>query len=1182
MPTESPGPPGTPTRLSARLTDLYARKAVELGFCTVRQALAAVHARQRDPDGPTIDRLFVALGILSEAQAEDVRLAVRALLRDLGADDRQRLDVAFGAIALRGGFLTPEEWDRVVRAHGERVARGEIVPVADIVRGLRLLEGRALDRIVAAVEAQWAVCDACGAGQNTLGREPGATVACRVCGEAVPVPDAPQPRVVDEVIEIGSPEGAETRAFLPPFPPEPTPNEESVGGDAPDVGPLPSSSPPAPRDIGPYRVIREVGRGGMGVVYEAVDRELGRRVALKVIARGDGAETEEQAERFQREARAASKLDHPGIVKVYGAGEDAGVRYFAMEFVSGPSLADLLRDEGPLPPERAAHVVARVARALDYAHQRGVIHRDVKPANIMLREADGAPLITDFGLAREAREVTITKTGQILGTPAYMAPEQVSGERRDVGPASDQYSLGATLYELLSGRLPFEQAELQSLMLAVMFHSPPRLTPRSTGVPRALETIVKKTLEKDPRHRYATCAALAEDLEAFRKGTRIAARPPGLLTRAWRWAARNRRLAAAATVAAVLAPVAVGFYFRARWQGEAAQASGDRADAATRDREKAEAELRERERLAADARARRDAALPHLERGRALVEGTTNLDVLREALPYLNNAIREDAAWADAWYCRGRAYRRLAEYAAAIKDFRAALAADPAHFKARYELAVCLLSSVANVDSSMGIRDEAAREFEVLDTQPAAREYALVAKAYAALLAQRYEEALSLCDQAEAVNPQFGDLYAVRGGIFGYYLWGQSDIMLDRTDPKRFDVARAIADMEKAVKYDPLNRESLIVLARLFMDANRFDDAERLVARVLDLDASYARALFWRAHAHVRHERYEEALADLDRVAAGLRPTETSGARVYSTRGFLNFLLRRFEPARADLSLLQDGGRPGIDLFAMYLLSATCALLDDVDGAMTAWAKAEKALASQRDAKDIGRILNFLSLNSAFVPVMRRTFHLEPGVFLLPPEKKNACRTIFSFLRLTPESAAAVKWYREYNTSRIFSITRDIELVTRGIAVVLDDEAAFAKVSEVSKRTTNGLGPAQFASLLGAIVVYERYDLALTKEGEPPDAAAYVLRASGRTLISNDTGALADLTAAAAQPSGGDLLAVRYGIATIHARLGAADAALDALRLSARTGWNRWAETRADEDFRKVAGDSRFGELTGG
>ncbi len=273
---------------------------------------------------------------------------------------------------------------------------------------------------------------------------------------------------------------------------------------------------------GPYELVEEVGRGGMGIVYRARQVNLGREVAVKMILRGLLASGSDR-QRFRVEAEAAAGLAHPHIVPVYEVGEREGRPYFTMKYISGCTLLHRLAQR-PLPPREAAGIMARVSRAIDYAHRHGVLHRDLKPSNVLIDE-QGEPHVTDFGLAKQTQQVaSLTQTGAVVGTPAYMAPEQAVGDRGEVGPASDVYSLGAILYHMQTGRPPFQAASAVDTVLLVLEQDP--LPPRMLNpkADRDLEMITLRCLQKPPDLRYASAGELAADLEAYLNDEPIAAR----------------------------------------------------------------------------------------------------------------------------------------------------------------------------------------------------------------------------------------------------------------------------------------------------------------------------------------------------------------------------------------------------------------------------------------------------------------------------------------------------------------------------------------------------------------------------------------------------------------------------------------------------------------------------------
>lgn len=336
-----------------------------------------------------------------------------------------------------------------------------------------------------------------------------------------------------------------------------------AGGTLPSYGPGPAAafgstsalgnglSAPASRGgqlpvagdrIGDYHLVKELARGGMGVVYEATDVNLGRRVALKLLLSQDLDDDNVLVRRFLTEARELSNLSHPNIAGVYGASRDAnGRHYMAMEFLEGEELKEQIVRDGSIEPRRAAEIVLKLAQALSHAHGAGVLHRDIKPSNVIVTEA-GEPKLVDFGLARnvEDERERLTKTGEIMGTPAYMPPEQAGGEKSRVGPLADVYSLGATLYHMLAGEPPFRGTSVMNLINKVLSEDPLPPSSHNDGIPSALEAICLKAMEKELEDRYESAADLALDLERF-LGPRgeVSAKSRGPLGRALRWASRK-------------------------------------------------------------------------------------------------------------------------------------------------------------------------------------------------------------------------------------------------------------------------------------------------------------------------------------------------------------------------------------------------------------------------------------------------------------------------------------------------------------------------------------------------------------------------------------------------------------------------------------------------------------------
>jgi WD40 repeat protein/serine/threonine protein kinase len=434
------------------------------------------------------------------------------------------------------------------------------------------------------------------------------------------------------------------------------------------AGPSVAGALPWPRVPG-YEILDELGRGGMGVVYQARQVALDRVVALKMILAGSQAGPAERA-RFRAEAEAVARLQHPNIVQIHEVGEYQGMAYFSLEFCPEGSLAAKL-DGTPLPARTAAPLVETLARAMHHAHEHGIVHRDLKPANVLL-VSDGVvsgewsdptrhpsaltpdqPKITDFGLAKILHgepgadapgSPGRTQTGAILGTPSYMAPEQAGG--KGVGPAADIYALGAILYELLTGRPPFKAATALDTVLQVVSDDPVPPRHLQPKIPRDLETICLKCLEKDPGRRYLSAHALAQDLRRFLDSEPIAARPVTTIERAWKWARRRPAVASLAVLTAAITLAGMGLV---TWQWRSAEYERERAD------DRAEGEARARRDARAQLR-KAEAALYVNQIGQS--QQALRQRDLGEAERLLNECAADKRGW-EYYYLSGLLHRSL-------------------------------------------------------------------------------------------------------------------------------------------------------------------------------------------------------------------------------------------------------------------------------------------------------------------------------------------------------------------------------------------------------------------------------------------------------------------------------------------------------------------------------------------
>ncbi len=475
-----------------------------------------------------------------------------------------------------------------------------------------------------------------------------------------------------------------------------------------------------PRVAG-YEILSVLGEGGMGIVFKARQIRLDRFVALKMIRAGTGARPQDLA-RFEAEALAVAAIEHPNIIRIFEIGEHAGMPYCSLEYLSGGNLARKIGGK-PQAVGDAARIVATLASAMEMAHSRGIVHRDLKPANVLIA-ADGTLKVTDFGLVKRLEEDSSqTRTGSILGTPSYMSPEQANGETHQIGAAADQYALGAILYELLTGRPPFQGTSILDTLEQVRKKEPVPPSQLQTKIPRDLETICLKCLEKEQTRRYSGTEALVEDLRRFQAGEPIVARPVSQPERAWRWCLRNRRVASLIAIAAssvlvalaVSAAAAVTNYqhnqiLRATNTAlaEAKKLADEQKSIAVGKQKLAEDAARaanEQNRNAVDTEVAWIDALEHKlrhvpdiqdVREQMLTDATTNLDNSVRAMTGLRSVIGWDPKDEEKnWRSLARARQRLGEFSLSLNRFSDAMK----HFRSMDEIIETLAK--ANPDDPM-------------------------------------------------------------------------------------------------------------------------------------------------------------------------------------------------------------------------------------------------------------------------------------------------------------------------------------------------------------------------------------------------------------------------------------------------------------------------------------------------
>jgi tetratricopeptide (TPR) repeat protein len=689
---------------------------------------------------------------------------------------------------------------------------------------------------------------------------------------------------------------------------------EFVRGAAPSLSTESDAAPVEPdRSLGDYRLIREVGRGGMAVVYEAEQVSLGRRVALKVLPFASVLDPK-QLQRFKNEALAVAGLRHPNIVPVHAVGCERGVHYYAMQLIEGQSLAQAIRDlkEGPTADapktplsshgshrtpgyvRTAVALCVQAAEALDHAHQLGIVHRDVKPANLLVDPA-GTLWVTDFGLASSRKDAGLTTTGEIVGTVRYMSPEQALAKRVPVDHRTDVYSLGATLYELLTLEPAFPGDDPHAVMRDIASREPVPPRQRNPALPVDVETVLMKAMTKDPAGRYGTAQEMADDLKRYLTDRPVLARRASVVERVVRWS-RRHRAGVAATVVVLLVgagALAIGAKQEERKTREAlakAEENLDRAYLAVKRflSQTVSTTLSNSPTLTPDTRAdlekalefydrylteRRDAA-GHVDRSGAL----SLLERYDEAVLAAERAIQIDPTLQRAHFARGVALRRLGRPEEALREFDRSLELAPDRPESLLERGIALQElkrpeeALASWDrairlapekpqphnnrglyfDSIGKHAEALENYDrALKAEP--RYYVThVNRSISLSRLGRLPEALEAIDRALALNPDEARGHLQRGSV------------LDRL--KRFP--EALAATERAIALDPKMGRPHYNRAVMLDELGRHEEVLASLDRSIELEPTYAPAHLNRGEWLRLAGRYPEALEAADRAIA--------------------------------------------------------------------------------------------------------------------------------------------------------------------------------------------------------------------------------------------------------------------------------------------------------------------------
>ncbi|MFH1227499.1 MAG: tetratricopeptide repeat protein [Planctomycetota bacterium] len=644
-----------------------------------------------------------------------------------------------------------------------------------------------------------------------------------------------------------------------------------------------------PTIFGKYTIEKKLGQGGMGAVYLALDPALNRRVALKIITSADP----ELLERFQREASAVAKLKHTNIIQVYESGIINKQHYFTMDYIEGVSLEKLISSSKRPNIKNMAGIIQQVASALHYAHSQSIIHRDIKPANILV-DKSGKVYIADFGLAKQLTGLdrSLTLTGTTVGTPDYMPPEQAQGKKDEIDPRSDIFSLGATMYHCLTGRLPFPGKEIYEVLSKVVNDDPPTPSSVIKIIPKDLETICLKCLNKDKAKRYQTAEELAQDLKRYLEGGQITAKPTGVISKLLIKAAKNKTASLSiAGAAVILAIVAISLLVSssnkgqlvARYRQEAQQAfdkdqydqaraicnkllvlsPGDEAIKSIL--KKCEKIIKEQEdkKQQKDAQAKEAATKAQRiadirAQAKSILDRAGGAPTPDQKIQLARESLDVDPTYGDAWQVIGYAYREKEVYDKAVEAFTKAIKATPTLAYSYYERA----RITTNIYKK---RDQAIPDFaKVLELDPNS-DIGWFAKGTVEYYQEDYDKAISSYNKAIELNPNYAEAYHNRGATYR----------------NKENMDQAIKDYNKVIELNPNYIEAYSNRGIAYWMKGDTAQAIKDWAKTIELDPKFAQAYYNRGCVYTKTGAIELAIKDFNK-AMELDPNNAS---FYNGRG---------------------------------------------------------------------------------------------------------------------------------------------------------------------------------------------------------------------------------------------------------------------------------------------------------